>query len=278
MRPWNCIWRLRIVRQAFYEALTAFQKTLMVALATEHFYEETPAERIKAYKDDLKRFRSLRASVQQRFTEAIDYSQYEKQVRKVMDSHIQAPEVEVVTNLVNIFDIEAFDREVEKRIGKAAKADTIASRLVKTIHEKMDEDPVFFRKFADLVQQAIDDYRQDRITDAEYLHRVTEYLSTVRKGHETEMPEQLKKYKEAPAYYGVLGEVVATYSLEPVKQKQISTEMAIAIEKIVGKLKRRDWTSKEDALKDMQNAIDDYLFEAMDQYGISFSTMIWMRS
>ena len=86
------------------------------------------------------------------------------------------------------------------------------------------------------------------------------------------MPEQLKKYKEAPAYYGVLGEVVATYSVEPGKQKQVSTEMAIAIEKIVGKLKRRDWISKDDALKDIQNAIDDYLFEAKEQYGISFST------
>jgi type I restriction enzyme, R subunit len=259
-------------RQDFYEALTAFQQTLAVALATEHFYEETPAERIRLYKEDLKRFRSLRTSVQQRFTEAVDYSQYEKQIRKIMDSHIQAPEVEVVTNLVNIFDIEAFDREVEKRIGKAAKADTIASRLVKTIHEKMDEDPVFFYKFADLVQQAIDDYRQERISDAEYLRRVRNYLATVRKGHETEMPEELKLYKEAPAYYGVLGEVVASYSVEPVKQKEISTKMAIAIEKIVGKLKRRDWTSKEDALKDMQNAIDDYLFEARDHYGINFST------
>jgi type I restriction enzyme R subunit len=37
-------------------------------------------------------------------------------------------------------------------------------------------------------------------------------------------------------------------------------------------LKRRDWSTKEDAVKDMQNAIDDYLFEARDKYGISFST------
>ncbi len=150
-------------RQEFYEALREYQKTLAVALATEHFYEETPAKRIQTYKDDLKFFRSLRASVQERFAEAIDYSQYEKQIRKVMDSHIQSPDVAVVTELVNIFDVDAFDKEVERRIGAAAKADTIASRTVRTIHEKMDEDPVFYKKFADLIQQAIDDYRQQRI-------------------------------------------------------------------------------------------------------------------
>jgi type I restriction enzyme, R subunit len=259
-------------RQAFYETLTAFQKTLSVALATEHFYEETPADRIKTFKDDLKRFRSLRASVQQRFAEAIDYSQYEKQIRKVMDSHIQAPDVEVVTGLVNIFDVEAFDLEVERRIGPAAKADTIASRLVKTIHEKMDEDPVFYRKFADLVQQAIDDYRNGRISDAEYLRRVSDQMATVRQGHEAELPDLLTQYKEARSYYGVVGEVLESYGPEPVERKQMAAEMAIAIEEIIGRLKRRDWQSMEDVMKDMQNAIDDYLFEAREKFGVTFAT------
>ncbi len=259
-------------RLTFYEALTAFQRTLSVALGTEHFYEETSPDLIKTYKDDLKRFRSLRSSVQQRYAEIVDYGQYEKQIRKVMDSHIQAPDVEVVTGLVNIFDVEAFDQEVERRVGKAAKADTIASRLAKTIHEKMDEDPVFYRKFADLVEQAIADYRQQRITDAEYLRRVTEYLSTVRRGHEEKMPARLTQYKEAQAYYGVVGEVLTSYGTEPAKQKRIATDIAIAIEEILGRLKRRDWTMKDDALKDMQNAIDDYLFEARNKYDISFST------
>jgi type I restriction enzyme R subunit len=259
-------------RQAFYEALTSYQKTLAVALATGHFYEDTTADRIKTYKDALKRFRSLRASVQQRFAEAIDYSQYEKQIRKVMDSHIQAPDVEVVTGLVNIFDVEAFDKEVERRVGAAAKADTIASRLVKTIHEKMDEDPVFYRKFADLVQQAIDDYRNRRISDAEYLRRVSEHMATVRQGHEAELPEQLTRYREAPAYYGVVGEVLESYGPEPVKRKQMAAEMAIAIEEIIGRLKRRDWQTMEDVMKDMQNAIDDYLFETPDKFGVTFTT------
>lgn len=259
-------------RQDFYEALTAFQQTLAVALATDHFYDETPADRITTYKDDLKRFRSLRSSVQQRYSEAIDYSQYEKQVRKVMDSHIQAPDVEVVTNLVNIFDVEAFDAEVERRVGPAAKADTIASRLVKTIHEKMDEDPVFYRKFAELVQQAIEDYRQHRIADAEFLTRVQEYLGKVRQGHEDEMPNELARYREAPAYFGVVGEVLEGYGTEAARRKQIATEMAIGIEKILNELKGRDWTTRDDLLKDMQNAVDDYLFNAKAKYGVSLAT------
>lgn len=255
-------------RQEFYEALREYQKTLAVALSTEHFYEDTPAARIQTYKNDLKFFRSLRASVQERYAEAIDYSQYEKQIRKVMDSHIQAPDVAVVTELVNIFDVEAFDREVERRVGTAAKADTIASRTVKTIHERMEEDPVFYRKFADLVQQAIDDYRQHRISDAEYLRRVEEYMKTVRQGHEKDLPQQLTRYREAPAYYGVVGETLAGYGNEVADRRALAAEVAIAIEEIITRKKIRDWQNMEDVIKEMQNAIDDYLFDLEESRGL----------
>lgn len=259
-------------RQEFYEALREYQKTLAVALSTEHFYEETPAKRIQTYKDDLKFFRSLRASVQERFSETIDYSQYEKQIRKIMDSHIQAPDVAVLTELVNIFDVKAFDHEVERRIGAAAKADTIASRTIKTIHEKMDEDPVFYRKFADLIQQAIDDYRHQRITDAEFLQKVQGYLQTVRQGHESKLPAQLSRYREAPAYYGVVRETFERYGMEPERGQSLAAEVAVGIEELIARRKIRDWTQTEDVIKGMQNDIDDYLFDLRDEQNVPLST------
>ena len=259
-------------RQEFYTALREFQQILAVALASEYFYEETDSARIQTYKDDLKFFRSLRSSVQQRYAETIDYSQYEKQIRKVMDSHIQSPEVEVITGQVNIFDVEAFDQEVEKRVGTAAKADTIASRTVRTVHEKMDEDPVFYRKFADLVQQAIDDYRQGRISDVEYLRLVQGYLATVRQGHEKNIPEVLRYSSEAPAYFGVVGEVLGEYRTKADERRDLSAEIALAIEKLIAEKKIRDWPNHEDIIKEMQNGIDDYLFDLEESHGLKLAT------
>jgi type I restriction enzyme R subunit len=259
-------------RQEFYDALRDYQKTMAVALATGHFYEETPPAKIATYKADLKFFRGLRASVQQRYAEAIDYSQYEKQIRKIMDSHIQSPDIEVVTDLVNIFDVGAFDKEVEKREGKAAKADMIASRTIKTIREKMDEDPVFYKRFADLVQQAIDEYRANRISDAEYLRQVEEFMATVRRGHDTDMPKGLLIHKEAPAYYGILCEVLKD-KLELEKGgRELAAEAAIAIQGIVDSRRIRDWPTMDDVIKDMQNGIDDYLFEMERRHGLKLAT------
>lgn len=259
-------------RQEFYDALRDYQKTMAVALATEHFYEETPPAKIATYKADLKFFRGLRGSVQQRYAEAIDYSQYEKQIRKIMDSHIQSPDVEVVTGLVNIFDVDAFDKEVEKREGKAAKADMIASRTIKTVREKMDEDPVFYKRFADLVQQAIDEYRANRISDAEYLHRVEEFMATVRQGHDTDMPKGLLIHKEAPAYYGILCEVLKNKLDMENGGRELAAEVALAIQGIVDSRRKRDWPTMDDVLKDMQNDIDDYLFEMERSHGLKLTT------
>jgi type I restriction enzyme R subunit len=187
-----------------------------------------------------------------------------------MDSHIQSPDVEVVTDLVNIFDVDAFDKEVEKREGKAAKADMIASRTIKTIREKMDEDPVFYKRFADLVQQAIDEYRATRISDAEYLRQVEEFMATVRRGHDTDIPNALLIHKEAPAFYGILCEVLKGKVEKG--GRELAAEVAIAIQGIVDSRRKRDWPTMDDVLKDMQNDIDDYLFEMERSHGLKLAT------
>lgn len=261
------------VRQAFYDALRAYQNTLATALATDHFYADTPPERIQAYKDDLKFFRGLRGSVQQRYSDTVDYGQYETQIRRVMDTHIHAKEAKPVTDLVNIFDTEKFDAEIERVQGKAAKADRIASRVKKTVHEKMEEDPVFYRKFSVLVQQAIDDYRRHRIDEAEFLRRVEGYLDTIRQGYEAgaDLPDEVKRSPAAKAYFGVLGEVLARYKL-PGGPSALAAEMAVRIEEIIETHRRVGWQTSQDAVKRMANDIDDYLFDQQDRTGVRLST------
>ncbi len=272
-------------RHDFYEALTDFSKMLAVALSTEHFYQDTSKEQINRYKEDLKNFRSMRASVQQRYAETVDFTRYEKQISKMMDSHIQAPNVGVVTELVNIFDTEAFDAEVEKREGSAAKADTIASRVKKTVTEKMEEDPVFYKKFGDLVQQTIDDYRQGRIDEAEYLRQVTDCMETIRRGHEEDVPSDLEGHREAQAYFGIINEVLfsndenahnvaespAGYSRDSLQAEAIAN-IALEVEDIIGQHKIIDWVSNDDVNRDIENSLDDYLYSLRNKSGMSLTT------
>lgn len=68
-------------RQEFYERLTAYASCLKIALSTRDFHAQTPEE-IKRYKDDLNMFVKLRSAVQLRYSDTIDYKQYEGQIQE----------------------------------------------------------------------------------------------------------------------------------------------------------------------------------------------------
>ena len=84
-------------RQHFYDALNDFARALKVALSTTAFYENTPEKRINAYKRDLLFFHNLRTAVKLRYAESIDYGEYEQKIRKLINDHIKAKGVTVLT-------------------------------------------------------------------------------------------------------------------------------------------------------------------------------------
>ena len=81
------------VRDEFYERLAQYSKTLAIALSAEQFVVQTDEEQLQRYKNDLKRFQKLRAAVQLRYAEAVDYRAYEPRIKKLLNTHIQANEV-----------------------------------------------------------------------------------------------------------------------------------------------------------------------------------------
>jgi type I restriction enzyme R subunit len=199
------------LRQEFYDALTVYAKTLSVALGAVTFHNDTPAARVETYQRDLRFFHGLRLAVKQRYAETVDYRDYERKVSKLLDTHIRSNDVTVVTSQVNIFNVEAFDAAVAQLPTLAARADTIAHRAQRTIAERMDRDPAFYKKFSRLIDEAIEAYRQGRIDEAEYLRRATQAMEAVRSGQDDALPAELRRYRDAPAYYGVIREPLLRY-------------------------------------------------------------------
>lgn len=220
------------IRNKFYDALNIFAKSLKVALGSELFYEETPEKRIRRYKDDLKFFHNLRQAAKQRYAETIDYRDYEAKVCGLMDRHIKAEQITRITELVNIFDVEAFEQEIAKVIGANAKADTILHRLKKTAIERMEQDPAFYRKFSQMIDETIQAYRDGRISEAEKLQQANELLDQAQSGQDSSLPHQLRAYRHAGAYYGLLEESADELGFNGLAADDIAN-LAIAFEDII---------------------------------------------
>jgi len=196
------------IRHIFYEKVSAFSRLLKLALSSFEFISKTPEQQINKYKQDAKFFLGLRISVKRRYFDDLEYKEYEPQVQKLIDKHITTEdEILRITELVNIFDKEERDREVEKITIKAAKADHIASRTIKAINVKMNEDPVYYKKLSRLIRDTIEDYHQHRISEADYLNKAREYEDQFHNGRQDNVPENLAGNDTGIAIYNLVNEI-----------------------------------------------------------------------
>jgi type I restriction enzyme R subunit len=266
------------IRVVFYDKLAAFAKALKLALSSMDFHKQVEEKTINRYKEDLAMFMKLRMAVVERYSDAVDYKQYEGQIQKLIDTHITTEKVEVITELVNIFDKDKFQQEVENTTGKAAKADKIASRTSKHISEKMEEDPAFYKKFSQMLKETIADYEAKRIDEAQYLSKVQEIMNNVLAHTDNDIPEALREKDIAKAFYGLTLESLDEKVQDKVVKTQISVQTALQIDELIkhAVLENNhpiiDWQFKTNITGKLQIEIGDYLIdEVRDKYNISLS-------
>lgn len=256
-------------RQRFYDALSLFAKTLQLALANAKFQDETPEKKIARYKDDLKYFLNLRQAIKQRYGETVDYSSYESQIRNIVNKYIGADAVKQLIEPVNVFAIDEFEHEIDTIDGDAAKADAIASRVKKTITEKMEEDPALYKRLSQMIDEAIAEHRAKRLSDMEYLKRIRETLEDLRGKTSSDLPDILVHRDEAKAYYGVLQDHLSACSVAGYKPEVFAAEVAVKLDEIISEHKIRDWTKNQDIKNLMMNEIEDYLYSLKGRYDLA---------
>nr|WP_229800535.1 HsdR family type I site-specific deoxyribonuclease [Mongoliitalea lutea] len=266
------------IRVLFYDKLAAFAKSLKLALSSLQFHKDVDEKTINRYRDDLKMFMKLRAAVVERYSDEIDYKQYEGQIQKLIDTHITVEKIDTIIELVNIFDKDKFQQELENTIEKEAKADKIASRTAKHISEKMDEDPAFYKKFSQMLKDTIAEYEAKRINEAQYLTRVQEIMDNVLAHTDNEIPEQLKSRDVAKAFYGLTIESLKEKTNDYVILREVSIQTALQIDNLIQESVLDngkpiiDWQFKTNITGKLLIDIGDHLIdEVRDKYNLELS-------
>ncbi len=266
------------LREEFYQRLAEYSKILAMALSTTQFILNTPDEKLMQYKNALKQFHNLKASVKLRYAETIDYRDYEPKIKKLLDTHIQANQVIQLNEPVNIFDDKMFwqvkeEQGVYSTKTTASRADAIAHAVKKVITEKMEEDPAFYENFSKLIQQAIDAYRAKRIPDMEYLKKVTEIRGKVVTREHDDIPARLNKNEDAQAFYGVLKPFFDGQQFDAQTCEDVSADAALAIQNILKRNWKVHFWDDDDAKNRVEDEIDDFLYdEIKGRWGIPLST------
>lgn len=269
--------RLEDRRHEFYDRLKSFSSVLRLALSTKEFHDTTDDKTIQRYKEDMRMFAKLRTAVQLRYSDTINYKKYEARIEKLINQHVESDEVRVITQLVNIFDKENFQKEIDKIVGTAAKADTIASRTAKYIKENMDSDPAFYKKFSQLIKETIEAYEQGRLNENEYLNQMLQFKEDVLNHTDSEMPHELENNNTAKAYYGItLENYKRLFPEHPVKEMALATTKAfeniIREAVIIDDTVIVDWQLKNDIVGRIKIALEDELIDNVKRkYNVDFS-------
>ncbi|MCK5802900.1 MAG: restriction endonuclease subunit R, partial [Lentisphaeria bacterium] len=133
------------------------------------------------------------------------------------------------------------------------------------------EDPAFYKKFSTLVEEAIEAFRQHRLSDTEDLKQVTELLHHVQNRTGDEIPAELRNRAVAVAFFGTMEERLAKCEREGVDLVAVRAEASLRIDDIIRDLRIVNWESDEDVKNRMRTAIEDFLFELKGEHRIHLS-------
>ena len=257
-------------RHEFYARLRAFGRCLHISLSSEKLYDVFEDQsKIDRFTKDWKAFSELKRSVQLRYQEVVDVKDFEPKIQKLLDDHVTASPAEIIIEAVNINDPDALNKVIEEEGTTAAsKADRIASATKRTITERMEEDPAFYKRFKDLLEETLRDYREKRISEKVYLNNVVDLASRIaRKDHGRTFPETIKSDEDAQAVFGIVEP--ALKGVGNGVDDEAAAEISQSIIDIIRDHHIVDVWSNEVAQNNMRNAIDDYFFDIVrDEKGI----------
>jgi type I restriction enzyme R subunit len=259
------------IREDFYNLLCAFGKALNLVLNSEQAYAAVPRDELKKYQSTFIFFSKVRRSVKIRYCDAIDNSEYEPLMQNLLDTHLSVAGVRQITSPINILNKDDFEKELDELGSIRAKADAITSRMTKSISEKYDENPAYYDSFSKRIKDALDQYKEQVITEAEYLAKMRTIMEDYHAGRSSiSYPESIKNNVHAQAFYGVLSAILdddKSGNVEP----DFVAEIAEKITKTIAKHSQVDWTNNKTIHDRISQDIDDLFYEYEKTRGLKLS-------
>lgn len=266
------------LREKFYDDLCEFGKALSVVLSSETAYDaiyNNNQKEIYLYKDKFKFYSKLRVMIKKRCAETIDNKEYENEMRNLLNKHLSVVDLNILTKPLDIMNKGELEKELEEFTSKAAKADAIRHNISKNIHIKQDTNPAYYDAFSKRIKDTLDAYKQQVISDAEYLSAMSKILEDFRNNDSgIKYPNIIKGNVQAQAYYGVLLPIL---DQEGVKDIEIVGFVSSKIVEVVEEFMKVDAKTNKEVHKQIGQGIEDLLLGVGSQKGIledvSFETI-----
>ena len=263
------------IRGKFYDALCVFGRALSSVLNSEKAYAAFEKWEIAKYQSAFIFYSKVRRSVKIRYADVIDNREYEKQMQNLLDTHMSVVGIKQITNPVDILNKEELEKELEELGSLRSKADAITSHMTKSIKTHHDENPAYYDSFSKRIKEALEDYKNRVISEAEYLDKMKSIMADYRKGTTNiSYPEKIKGNVHAQAFYGVITAILDD-EIDINANLDIVSDISLEVTSIIQNHDTVDWQTNKEIHNKIAQDIDDmfYRLEKENNFVIDFDTI-----
>ncbi len=246
-------------RKEFYVGVNDFFRVFSECMHLKGFAHSF--QDLELYQREAKQLQRLKKSIAVRYDDSVDYSSYKKQLMTVLDKYVDAREVEVLTEEIDITDPARFDQVVSEIGSEESQAETIASQTERIITERKQADPEFYDRFSQKIQEILLQMRQQKLSDIEALKQIKAIRDKVLTKEDISLPRAVREVQGADVLYRNLEESLSALGLHQETQIEISLE----IRDIIVRYAVVDWWRNPEMKRQMANYIDDYLYDEVQK-------------
>lgn len=160
-------------RIEFNNAFKRFSKLMDIVL---------PNPMANPYKEDLERLSTIYGRAKERYRdEEMNLEGTGEKVRELIHKHIRSSGIEVLNEEpVSVMDKDEFDARLDTLESDEARASEMQHAVKHELNIRFDEDPVHYGSLQERVEELIEEYRQQRLTDRELIEELRGVMNEMR--------------------------------------------------------------------------------------------------
>jgi type I restriction enzyme R subunit len=272
------------LRDDFYELLSLFSRDLKTALGSLKILEVLKDDEINKYKERFAFYQNLRGAVKLRYSDSIDFKEYEDQMKNLLDTYVNATGIMEIVEPANIMNVDAFEKELNSMDSKKAKADMIKTRMAKSIQDIRTSDPARFAKFSELLEEAYRVYKEKRIKEGKqisidaYLKEMQKIKEDYQRGREVkDYPSEIRNNMNAQVVY----DLIENFKTEMENEEDIEFNdyafnvfkkvTAIEIDQVILSKRKPEWHKNEDNINAIEFEIVDRIRDYTNKHDLDIS-------
>jgi type I restriction enzyme R subunit len=242
-------------RKDFYKSVNDLLRNLSECMMLEDFSKEF--SNLDVYQKDIKKILEIQKNVRVRYTDLDDYSDYRRQLVKILDRYVDAREAEVLTLPIDLSDKESLNRMVATLNSDASRAAAIAAQTDKVIHDNWKSDPEYYDRFSKKVEEILRSMREKKMEDLEAFNQMKLLRDEMLDKKDDELPAGVEANSGKDIFYRNLRDYFVGKDLSDDAYVEIVKEVFEILKSEV----KVDWQRNSEVKRQIMNKIDDYLYD-----------------